>query len=243
MPPSLLALVFAAGVAGAQVPVAESVPAAAPGDSARLGELFHRLQVLQREVQELRGMVEEQAYQIDRLTKQQKQQYIDLDQRLVALRGGASGSAPGEATGTPAPGRRAPSQPAPASGSSANSERDAYTGAFNLMKENKFEESADAFNQLITDFPNGQYTPNAFYWLGELYLVMDEVEQARQSFAQVLALYPEHNKVADALYKLGVVHHRLEDNERSLQYLNRVIAEHPDSTAAGLARTYAGELQ
>ena len=114
---------------------------------------------------------------------------------------------------------------------------------FSLMQESRFEESVDAFNRLIAGYPNGQFTPNAFYWLGELHLAMDEVELARQSFAQVLTLYPEHGKVSDALYKLGVVHHRLNDNERALQYLNRVIAEHPDSTAAGLARTYAGELR
>ena len=259
IPPALIPLIFAAGgaVAGAavaQVPVKESAPVhetavtrtpvtptavAQTADAARLGELFHRLQILQQEVQELRGLVEEQAFQLERLTRQQQQQYIDLDQRLMALR--SQGPA-ATGAGTSGPGAPAPSRPMPPADGSAPPERQAYTTAFNLMKESRFEESTDAFNQLITDYPNGQYTPNAFYWLGELYLAMDEVEQARQSFAQVLSLYPEHRKVADALYKLGVVHHRLNDNERSLQYLNRVIAEHPDSPAAGLARTYAAEL-
>ena len=253
MPPLVLLLTFAAAAiaaasAGAQVPVKElaaehtgaapaaRTPAARTDESARLGELFHRLQVMQQEVQELRGTVEEQAYQIARLTRQQQEQYIDLDQRLVAMRN--ESPAPGAGTAAPRP-----SRPAPSASGSGPPEREAYTRAFELMKESRFEESADAFNQVITDYPNGQYTANAFYWLGELYLAADEVEQARQSFAQVLALYPEHRKVADALYKLGVVHHRLEDNERALGYLNRVVAEHPDSAAAGLARTYAAELR
>ena len=209
---------------------------------ARLGELFHRLQVLQQEVQGLRGKVEEQAFQIERLTRQQQQQYIDIDQRLVALRGQRQGTpvtAPGR-RGTPA----APApRPAPPVSGGAPPERDAYAAAFGLMQEGRFEESVDAFNRLIADFPNGQFTPNAFYWLGELRLATDEVELARQSFAQVLSLYPEHGKVPDALYKLGVTHHRLDDNERALEYLDRVIADHPDSTAAGLARTYAEELR
>ena len=255
----ILSLVLAGGVNGAaiaQVPVTESsaVPeadvaesaAARPAvalstDAARLGELFHRLQVLQQEVRELRGQVEEQAYQLERLTRQQQQQYIDLDQRLVALRG--EGQTPAATTpgslGSPTP---AEGRPPPAAGP-APPERGAYAAAFDLMQDGRFAESVAAFNRLIDDFPNGQYTPNSFYWLGELHLAMDEVEMARQSFAQVLSLYPEHGKVPDALYKLGVVHHRLNDNERALQYLDRVIAEHPDSTAAGLARTYAGELR
>ena len=258
----LAVLVFVSGLASgtvAQVPVEESsaVPepavrgASDPGaavsgtaDAARLGELFHRLQVLEQEVRELRGQAEEQAYRIDRLTRQQQQQYLDLDQRLLELRNRAPAATGGEVTGTVAPERGASaSRPAtPPAGGTAPPEREAYTAAFNLMKESRFEESRDAFNQFIADYPNGQFTPNAFYWLGELYLATDEVEQARQSFAQVLSLYPEHRKVADALYKLGVVHHRLEDLERSRQYLNRVIAEHPDSPAAGLAQTYAAEL-
>jgi len=70
-----------------------------------------------------------------------------------------------------------------------------------------------------------------------------ELERARQSFAQVTNLFPDHLKVSDALYKLGVVYHRLGDNARALQYLNRVRQQHPASSAAGLAETYAAELQ
>lgn len=252
--PLLVSLILSAGAVGAAaqpVPIKESSavretapapPAAAQDtDAARLGELFHRLQVLQQEVQELRGQVEEQAFRLERLTRQQQQQYIDLDQRLVALRG--QGPGPAAAPGTQ--GSRSPtaSRPMPPASGSATPEREAYAAAFNLMQDGSFEESSDAFNGLITDYPNGQFTPNAFYWLGELHLAMDEVELARQSFSQVLSLYPEHGKVPDALYKLGVVHHRLNDNERALEYLDRVMADHPESTASGLARTYAGELR
>ena len=161
---SVAAAAIVAANAGAQVPVKESVAApvtaaARTDEPARLGELFHRLQVLQQEVKELRGTIEEQAFQIQRLTRQQKEQYLDIDQRLVAMRN--ESPTPGAGTALPRPGWRAPAGSAPP-------ERDAYTSAFELMKESRFEESADAFNRLIADYPNGQYTPNAFYWLGEL---------------------------------------------------------------------------
>jgi len=163
----------------------------------------------------------------------------------MALRGEGAGTAAVSLGGRATPGSEAPRARRSTSptGGSTPSEREAYTAAFNLLKETRFEESADAFNLLISDYPNGQFTPNAFYWLGELHLAMDEVETARQWFAQVLALYPEHGKVPDTLYKLGVAHHRLNDNERALGYLDRVIAEHPESSAAGLARDYSRELR
>ena len=254
IPIFLATLAFAPGAALAQVPIAESVPVSEPADAARLTELFRRLQTLQREVRELRGLAEEQTHQIDRLTKQQQRQYIDLDQRLLALRGAApealaQGGSTLAATASPRP---SPIRPAPAppsaprptapAGASAPSERSAYDAAFNLMKERQFPDALQAFNRFVEGYPNGQYTPNAFYWMGELHLAMEEVELARQSFSQVLTLYPDHHKAIDSLYKLGDVYHRLQDHERSLQYLNRVIADYPDSAAAGLARDFKAEL-
>ena len=210
-----------------------ALPSGATGqqsETRRLSELFYQLQVLQEELQQLRGMVEQQAHQIRRMERDQQDRYMDLDRRLT--QGAASR----------APARPSPSVP-PAQVSAAPSERDAYSSAFDLMKARQYDASADAFNQLIVDYPNGEFTPNAFYWLGELYLARSELERARQSFAQVTNLFPDHLKVSDALYKLGVVYHRLGDNARALQYLNRVRQQYPESSAAGLAETYAAELQ
>jgi len=212
-------------------------------ETADLAEIFHRLQILQQEVRELRGLVEEQAFQIKRLSRQQQEQYIDLDGRLLALRGGAPAVG---LVGRQAPSRSSGGTPLPRGGSASatkTTEQAAYDAAFDLLKEHRYQESSELFSRLIADFPNGRYTPTAFYWLGELYLAMEDEEQARQWFAQVLALYPDHSKVPDTSFKLGVVYDRLGDREQSVLYLNRVIVEHPDSPAAGLARNYLEELQ
>ena len=66
-----------------------------------------------------------------------------------------------------------------------------------------------------------------------------DLESSRQSFTMLLSQYPDNSKVPDALYKLGVVYHQLGDTQRSLEFLNRVRSEHPQSSAAGLAQTYA----
>jgi tol-pal system protein YbgF len=206
----------------------------ASGDPRRLSELFYQLQVLQQEVQDLRGMLEEQSHQLNRIVRDQQAQYIDLDSRVAALRNNTS------APTISAPGAQVPTLPAATDG---DSERKSYTDAFNLMKNRQFDQSANAFNTLIVDYPNGQFTPNAFYWLGELYLAKTEFEKARQSFTQVANLYPDHQKVPDALYKLGIVYHRLGDTRRSLEYLDKVSAEHPQSSAASLAQSYSAELR
>ncbi len=243
-------------------PAAAGAVTPSPAGDRRLSELFYQIQVLQQEVQELRGLVEEQAYQLNRLARDQKEQYMDLDRRVAGLATGGAAAAGVSSPGTagpvsapppayrppagsvdPAPGGQGAAVVARPGAGSAVPEREAYQNAFDLMKQRKFEESISAFNRLIVDYPNGQYTPNAFYWLGELHLAQQNTEQARQSFMQVVNLYPDHPKVPDTLYKLGVAYHRLGDTARAMEYFQQVQTRFPQSTAAGLAASYQQELR
>lgn len=93
----------------AAVPVEESTsrgaattvqPASGGVSTARLSELYYQLQTLQQEVQDLRGLVEEQAHQLSRLRKDQKTQYLDLDRRMQGVAGAPRST--GGATRAPA---------------------------------------------------------------------------------------------------------------------------------------------
>lgn len=198
-----------------------------------LSGLFYQLQLLQQEVQELRGQLEEQQYLLQRLQKGQQDQYLDLDKRLAALAAGQSQPAPQTAKTQTAAAGTGPT----AIGD--GTEREAYARSIEYMRARKFDESIAGFQQLIVDYPNGQFTPNAFYWLGELFLAQKQREQARQNFMQVINLYPDHQKIPDALYKLGVVYQGLQDDTKALEYLRRVQDQHPQSPAAALAKKYA----
>ncbi len=253
--------------------------------------LLYQVQVLQQQVRELSGLVEEQAYLIKKLQQDQRQQYVDLDRRLMALNPNrpTPGPAPIPESGTTAvPGsitaptqgpiqgagqvsnQTASSEPLAqgASGPSGSSvgptepvvalasqppiaavapkptnEREAYAQAIEWMRGKRFAESTQALENLIVDYPNGQFTPNAFYWLGELKLATGETEAARQNFVQVVRLYPDHQKVPDALYKLGVLYFQLGDASEARRYLERVRSEFPQSTAGTLAMRYLAEME
>ena len=206
----------------------------------QLSELFYRIQVLQQDLKDLRGTIEEQSYLIKRLERSQKEQYLDLDNRLVQLGGADLGS------------RAAQTEDKESSEEATtllneipefDNEREAYQYAFDLMRNRQYQESLAGFEEIIVAFPNGQYTPNAFYWIGELYLAQGDNEKSRQSFIQVISLYPDHQKVPDAMYKLGVVYFALGDNQSALRYLGQVQQEYPNSSAAGLAARYSVEIQ
>jgi len=205
-------------------------------ETGNLSELFYRIQVLQQELKELRGILEEQSYLLSRLERSQKEQYLDLDGRVLALTGVGDD---GFQTDSDAKIAQLEFEPL----KEFADEREAYQYAFDLMRNRHYEESRLAFEQIIVNYPNGQYTPNAFYWIGELNLAEGDNEKSRQSFIQVINLYPDHQKVPDALYKLGVVYFGLGDNAAALKYLKQVQRDYPESSAAGLAERYSSEIQ
>lgn len=219
--------------------------------------LFYQMQVLLQEVRQLSGLVEEQARLIQKLQQDQRLQYIDLDRRVAAL--APNRPAPGP---TPLPdvdrqsavdaGVAGSESSLPDSGTTEatvqsepepTTEREAYAQAIRWMRSKRFEESTIAFEKLIVDYPNGQYTPNAFYWLGELHLASSNMEPARQNFVQVIRLYPDHQKVPDALYKLGVLYFQLGDESESRRYLTQVQTGFPQSSAGALAKRYLAEME
>ena len=227
--------------------------------SALVGEepLFYQMQVLQQEVRQLSGLVEEQSRLIQKLQQNQRLQYIDLDRRVAAL--APNRPAPGP---TPLPDiDRQSAADADVAGSESSlldpgttegtvqaepeptTEREAYARAIRWMRSKRFAESTVAFEKLIVDYPNGQYTPNAFYWLGELHLASSNIEPARQNFVQVIRLYPDHQKVPDALYKLGVLYFQLGDESESRRYLTQVQTDFPQSSAGALAKRYLAEME
>jgi tol-pal system protein YbgF len=213
-----------------------------PADAA--GVLYSQLQDLRQEVMMLRGLVEAQGNLIDRLEREQRERYLDLDRRVSRLAPGAGGAGDSGGGAAGPSGQGDPSAD-PASVEAAESEEAAYEQAFALTREKRFEEAIPAFRSLIETWPDGAYVPNAWYWLGELHLALPEpdLEQARQAFVQVIQLWPEHQKVPDALYKLGVVYDRLGESSEARRYLERTLADHPQTPAARLARSYLEQMQ
>ena len=201
-----------------------------------LAQMFYQMQVLQQEVQVLRGQLEEQQFLIENLRRDQKEQYVDLDGRVAALASNRPPPPPGGFSQGSSGAGETPDQTAK---KTWTTEREAYSAAIDLMRAKEFESSIDGFEGLIVNYPNGKYTPNSFYWLGELYLAQTESEKARQNFVQVVRLYPGHQKVPGALYKLGVLYHGLGDDKQAKTYLEKVQAEFPQSSAAKLANKYA----
>ena len=219
----------------------------AQGQDQNLGTLFIQIQQLQQQVMQLNGRLEEQANELRTLREQSLERYVDLDKRIS---GGAVGTAAAPSTAaapavedpvlsaTPIAAGAAPAAAQPG-------EAEAYRAAYSLVQGQKFDQAVTAFLQFQQNYPAGKYAPNAYYWLGELYLVVQppDLESSRQAFTMLLSQYPDNSKAPDALYKLGKVQFMKGNREKAKEYLDQVISRYgsTNSSAVKLARDFLAE--
>ena len=208
------------------------------------GSLILRVQQLEADVRRLTGLLEEATQALRALEAQSLERYVDLDRRLA--QGGSTASAQhGAPAGSDVIGPAGVALPG-ADATNARSvnaqegEEPAYRAAYEKVRERDFNNAVLAFTEFLSNYPFGRYAPNAHYWLGELYLVVEppDPELARQNFKLLLDQYPADPKVPDALYKLGRVQFIKGNRQRSREYLDEVIQEYPSHAAAQLARQF-----
>ena len=253
-------------VASLVLAISISAPAIAQMDDRQsMVDLVLKVQQLQDEVRMLRGMLEDQGIELDNLSKRQRDQYLDLDQRITAMRG--SGSAPmlagspvtttgassGPVVTQPAvredvPDVR-PAQDTPSSvsaiatpdtqarefASSPEAEKAAYDRGFQSLKDLKYADAAEQFSAFVRQYPDSQYADNAQYWLGESYYVTRNYDIALEAFQKLLSNYPDSPKVPDGLLKIGYTHYELKQWDQARAALVQVQEQYPDTTLARLA--------
>ncbi len=119
----------------------------------------------------------------------------------------------------------------------AEAEKNAYTSAYLALKSGRHEEASKAFKEQLKAFPEGEYTDQAWYWLGESQYAQQLQKPAIASFKQVIDKFPASVKHAAALLRLGQIYQSTQQPKLASRYFNRLIKEHADSTAAEQARS------
>jgi tol-pal system protein YbgF len=193
-----------------------------------LVNLTQQVSVLERDNSELQGRIESLEYESETTADRQRQLYADLDARIQELEAAlqASNSRSVMEGGTLSPGQL----PVP-----DGSDRDNYQAAFELLKEQRYEPAAMAFQQFLVTYPDSGLADNAQYWLAESHYVTQMFDEAITEFEVVITKFPRSRKVPDALLKMGYCSYELEQWDAARTSLERVEAEYPETTAARLA--------
>ena len=193
-----------------------------------LVNLTQQVAAAERRADELQGRVEELEHGAESTAERQRQLYVDLDTRIQELETAIRDRSVVSVMdgGTLPPGQL----PMP-----GGSDRDNYNAAFELLKEQRYEPAASAFQQFLVTFPDSELADNAQYWLAESHYVTQKFELALGEFEVVISRFKISRKVPDALLKMGYCNYELKRWDAARGALTRVQTDYPETTAARLA--------
>lgn len=221
-----------------------SRPVMAQDSTLLLHELLQRMEVLERELRQLRGDIELLQHQRQTGTGTSSsvlarleavEQRLDIrtdntDPGRQASPSLASESDPTLADGVlpPLP-DRAITEPLAAPPAGAHQ---VFDQARTALRDGRYANAAEAFQRYINIYPENSLTPAATYWLGEAYYAQRDFTQAERTLIQFGSRYPSHEHIPDALLRLGTLYVERDDVGRARQVLQRLITDYPNSVAA-----------
>ena len=185
--------------------------------------LYQKLSELEKEIAELRSQLEENSVLMERSLELQQQRYLDLDSRILELSSIEKNIALISTEEDPVI-------------DNGQEEKLLYKNALELFEASRYAEALEIFSEVIITYPDGIYTPDAYFWSGELFLAQELYEDAKLSYAEVFEQFPNHIRSADSLYKLGEIQRIDSEFIEAINYFERVVSLFPDSGAAQLSK-------
>ena len=209
-----------------------------------LSLLLEQNQQLRAELQALRGIVEEQGFELRKLQRDALNRYTSNDERLTALEGGASASS------------NLPTQ-APLSPSISNSQRDVSSSVSNTDNAVTARESVDDFvgersslNNLQTSNRRGSLQPavlseQQLYQMAYDSVINSDFERSIAEFDQYMSVYPSGRFVTNAHYWKGQAYLYLERYSEAKESYEIILNRYEDSAKLadamyGLGLAYQG---
>ncbi|MCE9882666.1 MAG: cell division protein CpoB [Hafnia sp.] len=209
------------------------------------GQLFSQLQQQlsdnQRDIDTLRGQIQESQYQLNQVVERQKQILLQLDSQGSASTGATAAPAASTSTGSDSSAAAAPAAATastaaetPASSGDANTD---YNRAVDLVLVKKQNDQAiTAFQSFVKQYPDSTYQPNANYWLGQLFYNKGKKDDSAYYFAVVVKNYPKSPKAPEAMYKVGVIMQDKGQVDKAKAVYQQVIKQYPTSDSAKQAQ-------
>ena len=186
--------------------------------------LYQKLSELEKEIAELRSQLEENSVLMERSLELQQQRYLDLDSRILELssieRNIVSNNTEEDLV----------------TDNGQEEEKLLYRNALELFEASRYAEALEIFSEVIITYPDGIYTPDAYFWSGELFLAQELYEDAKLSYTEVFEQFPNHIRSADSLYKLGEIQRIDSEFIEAINYFEKVVSLFPDSGAAQLSK-------
>ncbi|MBL8659660.1 MAG: tol-pal system protein YbgF [Rhodospirillales bacterium] len=214
----------------------------------------------EEELRALTGRVEDLNYQVQQLSEKLDKLAADIDYRLnqagapQETQPGATPSlmpppppSPAEArqpgpvqgsSGQTVPGREprplgsiAPGA-ADAAGAPAETPKQEYAQAYDLLRRGQYEQAASAFSAFLDRHPSDPLAENARYWLGESFYARGDYARAVDVFVQGYQANKTGAKAPDTLLKLGMSLSALGKAKEACATFRELAKAFPDASPA-----------
>ena len=181
-------------------------------EEAKTDILFLKIQELEQEIAELRNEIESQNFLIEKLINETS---LIEDQSLTNLALTNDSLFQGI--------------------EDLKSKVQVYTAAINALENQDYENAFKLFSYFVESFKDEDKTPLAFFWLGEISFIENDLDSSQKFFMELISAYPDHYRTPLAHKKIGDIYLKSGDIKNAKVKYNYVVREYPNNTASSLA--------
>lgn len=210
---------------------------------------INRIELLQQEVQELRGLLEEQDYKIKMLTKKNSSDNIanaealpvdDLEQQEQDLDSDVSLNNLNSPSNIPTA-----ETPVLDDKIKAKTEDEKkFEKAYSALLSKDYDIASAMFSSFLWEYPESKLLPDAYFWLAEVNFVRysedsantTAIEMAELNFLKLVNEYPQYPNTKNALLKLGIIAELSNNKDNAKFYFQRLINQYPNTSPAAIAK-------
>lgn len=217
-------------------------------------ELHNQAENLKGEMGKLRGQIEVLEDENRSLRKQQKDFYLDLDNRLRQIEPGSAGAAVSDSRiSSPSSEQSAadtrdikgvvPGKSAVVLQLPDAAQRSHYDAAYALIKNGDYSGAVAGFERFLAQYPQSALAPSAAYWVGNAHYALRNFDKAINAQQRLIEIYPDSTKVADGLLNMASSQVEMGQKVVAKKTLEKLIANYPGTEAAIKARQRLGALK
>jgi tol-pal system protein YbgF len=218
---------------------------AAPSGSL-LADFEARLQILEEESRQVYGAVEELGNTVKGLAETLEKLAEDNDLRLqdienaiatkMAIKKSLSGSLGGSNDEiTELLNANIEAEKVPVKKSELSAQK-LFDKGYDAITRASYSDALQSFKEFSEVYADHELAGEAFYWLGEVYLVKDNPEKAAVAFSTGLTKDPKGGKAPSNLLKMGYAFKQLEQADMARGSWQKLIEDYPNSEEADEAR-------
>jgi tol-pal system protein YbgF len=115
-----------------------------------------------------------------------------------------------------------------------------YQKAYQYLTATSYDKAEVWFKEFIKRHADNKLADNAYYWLGEVYLVQGMAEKAVVEFSNGLGAFPSGTKAPANLLKMGVAFTQMDRKDHAKSAWSKLLRDFPNTPEAEKARKKLG---